>query len=523
MLYSVSVKIVLLLASHALLFGAGWLVFKETQEGSPAGETSQRGKLRGRDVEKEEGRRLVKEMRTVWGTQAEAEQSADYREKQRREADKPRGPSAVDGEMEKILKLSAGVKLPADPATEMKRLEKGDTRALAAFALAWLRADSKAALAFLESNPEIPGSGAAGYFFPLWVRECGSGAVPDLVAGNPKLQGIVAGFVMQEAAREDPSSLGDPMARMEGWLDRSVLLERAFGKELPEGKRMVALDWIKANLKGREVGTSIMKIAFATEDKREGKAFLKSAIAGGLDPEVIEQLKGWGNFHDIMRSGVGPDSPLSERIELMVDSGVEGKTPEEKQAKAMQNIVTEDVARWLRESYLSHSLRTGNIGAEELWSQVEAALPQFSHASARELMLKSFIQESSLSDPEGALALMKSEGKEGEVAQYFFMSVESGIHQNVEASIRLAGTIPTEELRENISLYDRFYATAINNAAAEYGSFWVDWVQRQPAGLNRDLVIHHTAKRLVKKGKDAEAAGLRELIQDPGIKGRSLR
>ncbi|QJE97044.1 hypothetical protein [Luteolibacter luteus] len=516
-------KIALFLASHALLFGAGWLAFHGTQEAAPASDTSRKSGFRNRDAEKEEGKRLVKEMRAAWGTQAEAEKAADYREKRRREADQPREGNAVEEEMAKILKLSAQVQLPADPAAEMKRLEKGDTRALAAFALAWLRADSKAALAFLESNPEIHGRSASRYFFALWVREWGAGAVPDLVEGNPKLRGVVAGFVMQEAAAEDPSSLGDLMARMEGWLDRSELLERAFHKELPEGKRAAALDWITANLKGREVGNSIMKIAINTEDKREGKTFLKAAMAGGLEPEVIEQLKGWGNFHDIMRSGVGPDSPLNERVELLLDSGIEGKTPEEKQASAMQRIATEDVERWLMESFLFHSLKSGDVGAEELWGQVEAALPQFSDPAGRDLMLKAFIQESSLSDPEGALALMQKEGKESEVAEHFLTSIESGIHRNVEASIRLAAVIPTEELRENISLYDRFYSTAINNAAAEYGSFWVDWIQRQPAGLNRDLVMHYTAKRLVKKGKDAEAASLRELIQDLGIKERPLR
>jgi hypothetical protein len=517
------VKIVVLLASHALLFGAGWLAFRGTQEAVPAPGNSQKGSLRTRDAGKEEGRRLVKEMRAVWGTQLEAENSADYREQQRREADKPRGRNPVEEEFEKILKLSAEVQLPADPAAEMKRLEKGDTRALAAFALAWLRADSKAALVFLESNPSIHGGSSTRYVFPLWVRECGPSAIPDLLEGNAKLQGIIAGFVMQEAAAEDPSSLGSLMERMEGWLDRTALLGRAFSKELPEGKRAVALDWIKTNLKGREAGNSIIKIAIQIEDQREGKAFLKSAIAGGLDPEVIAQLKGWGNYHDIMSSGVGPDSPLSERIEVILDFGIEGKTPEEKQANAMQRIVTQDVEHWMRGSLLSQSLKSGNVGAEELWGQVEAALPQFSDAAGRELMLRAFIQESSLSDPEGALALLKKEGKESEIADYFFTSIESGIHQSLEDSIRLAGMIPVEDLRENLSRYDQFYSSAINNAAAEYGSFWTDWIQRQPAGLNRDLVMHYTAKRLVKKGKDAEAASLRELIQDPGIKERPLR
>ena len=189
----------------------------------------------------------------------------------------------------------------------------------------------------------------------------------------------------------------------------------------------------------------------------------------------------------------------------------------------MRRIVGEDVERWMRESFLFQALKSGDVGAEELWSQVEAALPQFSDAAARELMLEAFIGESALNDPEGTVALMRREGKESEIAGYFLKSIESGFFQDQEAAIRLASMVPPGILQENLSGYDRFYSHTIKNVAEKYGSFWTEWIQRQPAGLNRDLVMHHTAKYLAWKGKEAEAASLHALIQDPAIKERPLR
>ena len=519
-------RIAILLASHALLFGAGWLAFRDSGERSVADNpaVSPRDR-RNREAEREEGRRLVKEMREAWGTKAEAESAADYRAEQAQKAGKPSSDSRdlVTREFEKIRKLSTGMVLPADPVAEVKRLREGDSRALAAFLVTWLRDDGKAALAYLESDPEMQRGSASPFAFTLWVRDCGPEEVLDLVEGNAKLQGILAGFVMEEAAARDPASLGDLMERMEGWMDRKTMLRRAFNVELPAGKREAAVEWIKTNLKGKEAGDSIMQIARGIEDKGAAKDFLKASIAGGLDAAVVEQLKSAGNYHEIMRSGVGPDSPLDERIEVIVGAGIEGKTAAEKEVNAMKRIVAEDVGRWMRESFLCRSLKSGDIGAEELWSQLEAALPQFSDAAGRDAMLKAFIGESSLSDPEGAAALMKKEGKESEIGAYFFESIEDGFSRDQEASIRLASMIPAGVLRENLARYDGFYSQAIKNTAEKYGSFWTEWIQRQPAGLNRDLVMYHTASYLAKAGKEAEAASLRSLILDPSIKERPLR
>lgn len=55
----------------------------------------------------------------------------------------------------------------------------------------------------------------------------------------------------------------------------------------------------------------------------------------------------------------------------------------------------------------------------------------------------------------------------------------------------------------------------------EYGSYWSDWLMRQPAGLNRDLLLHHTAAELSKQGNQRGATELRAMIQDTGIRNRS--
>lgn len=522
-------KKLLLVLTHTLALGAGWLAFRSPAgaEVSLAAREEPSGKSRrDRNADREEGRRLLKEMRAGWGTEARVEAVEEAR------AARPGGQASIDKllrdhrtemaeEMDKILKQAAATVLPADPAAEMERLKKGDDRPLAAFAAAWLQQDPEAALDYLEANPALLKRGGGRAALEAWIMTSGAAAAPDLVNGKPLLQGAVAGLVMKVAAAETPASIGALMERMEGWLDRNAMLRAAFG-DLPPDKRGEGLAWIKENLNNKDAGNSIMGLVLGIRDAKEAKAFLKEAIAGGLDPAVVEQLQGWGNYQSIMRSGVGPDSPIEERIDAMMAGGVSGKTEEEKKANARAAVVAEDLSRWWSAGLLQHRLRAGDLSAGELWAQAREAFPGYAEGSERDDMLRAFFRESAASDPEGALEILKKEGKQEDSARYAFEAISSSMHGDLEASMRLGALVPEDALRGSLALYDRHYSYLIEREAQEYGSYWNEWLAKQPPGLHRDLLLHYTAKHLVKLGQKGEAEDLKGLIRDPGIKERPL-
>lgn len=519
-------KALVFVSTHVAAGLAGWLAFRgATAAAVPQGLGSS-SKAFDRNMDRQEALRLLGEMRRAWKTEELAAQAAasaaeDSKDSAARSARESR--ATVAKEHEEIRRQVEGYVLPADPAAELARLLKArDTLALIPLVIAWLKEDPEAALRHFDGLDESMWTRNLVNVLDLWVEHAGTSEAIRLLDHSPKWRGRMAEAVLKVAVAEDPSALGSLMESLEGRMDRAAILRAAFS-DVPENKRTEALDWMMANLKGREAGITAAQAAYAmgsNGDPAGAKAFLKAAVAR-LDADAMQELEGWGNYAQILGYGVGPGSPMEERLEIALLSYLPGKTEEERRTQALAKIVSNDVSNWFRAGVWDEALRAGSLDTAQLWSECESAFPEF-QGPERDTMLKTLFKQAAIEDPKGALALLEKEGKESEAAAYVLSALGSSIYSDLEAGIQLAGMLPDDAIRGQLPSYDRYYGgSQIARVSEELGSYWTDWLIRQPAGLNRDLLLHHTATALSKRGLDREAAGLRALIQDPDVKNRS--
>lgn len=515
----------LLLASHLLALAAGWLAFQAADKSAAApatGEPDRERRDERQRAEMVEGRRLLVEMQRGWGIDKHFEKQA---------VSVSRGPSIEDidkqmrdqraAELEKVRKKSAELTLPADPAAELLKLVKGPNGSdSSALAIAWLRVDPAAALRTIEGIPQLKTSAAFTQALTLWVGELDPEELAGLMKEAPSFKEKIAAAAMKVATQSGFAELGGLFEVLEAEVSRDGLLRGAFA-QIPAASRGEALAWINENLQGREAGNAIMYTAMEIADAKEARAFLKQAIEG-LDPEVLKVLKDWGNFGDIMRRGIGPDSTFDERVEARLAGGMIGKTDEERLANARSSIVAEDLGRWFREGHWGEALRFESATVPEIWSSAEANFPAFMQAD-RDGMLRTVFSKTALEAPEAALALLKAEGKEGRAAKYVLQVAESAMHSDYEAGFRLVAMLPEEALQAELAAYDRQYSYRIGPLAEQGGQFWSEWVRKQKPGLSRDLLLHYTAVQFLKQGREAESAELKALVRDSAIKERPLR
>lgn len=466
-------------------------------------------------------------MRQAWHTKSEAElvaSAAAENPKDNWARGTRESRATMAKELEEIRRKVEAYVLPADPGAELDRLTKsGDHLDFIPLVIAWLQKDPEAALRHLEGADGLLRNGNFNNALDLWVKAAGPAEVIRLSEGSPKWQGRMIEAALKAGVAADPTVLGGLMENLEGRLDRATILRTAFS-EVPENQRTAALDWILANLKGREAARTIMDASYQMDssmgDPAGAKAFLTAAVARGLGEDGMEELSGWGNYKDIIGYGVGPGSPMEERIDVALKGYVQGNTEAERRAYAEASIVTRDVADWFGGGAWREGLRTENVSISELWSQCQTALPDF-QGTQRDMMLKAFFREAAIHDPAAAFALLKTEGKESEAAAYSLSALDSARHSDLEAGIQLVGRLPDDAIRGQLPRYDRYYSSSIARVTQEYGSYWSDWLMGQPAGLNRDLLLHHTAAELSKQGNQRGATELRAMIQDLGIKDRS--
>jgi hypothetical protein len=522
-------KSFLLVSTHLAAGVAGWLACRgPAGDSPPAGQDPERhGKAADRRAEREDGRRLLEGMRQAWNTKNEAAQAASAaaenpKDSWARGARESRATMAK--ELEEIRRKVEAYVLPADPGAELDRLIKsGDHLDLIPLVIAWLQKDPEAALHHLESTEELLRSGNLYNALDLWVEHAGAAEVIRLSESSPKWQGRMTQVALKTAVAADPTVLGELMERLEGRLDRATILRSAFS-EVPENQRTAALDWIMANLKGREMVGAIKDASYQMDstmgDPAGAKAFLKAAVARGLGPDAMEELNGWGNYKDIMSYGVGSGSSMDERIEVALKGYVQGNTEEERRAFAQASIVAKDVADWFNGGVWNEALRTEGVTTAELWSQCLANFPEFQDAD-RDIMLKAFFTQAAIHDPEAALAMLKAEGKEADAGAFSLSALDSAHYSDLEAGLQLVGRLPDDAIRGQLPRYDRYYSSSTTRLTQEYGSYWIDWLTRQPAGLNHDLLLHHTATALSKQGNQRGAAELRAMIQDADIGNRS--
>lgn len=510
-----------LVATHLLAVGIGWLAFQAAGSGSgaAAGETGAAAATRTpRPDELAEGRRILAEMRKGW---RKAEEGRVMAPPQKELSLSERRQLRLDYEAEKakkLLDLAAGLSLTADPGAELRRLMREDSEKGSAFIIVWLRADPAAAMKFLSGEQDL-GNGLEDPI-RLWSRESSPQAILDLMESAPAWGQLLAGLALQRAVATDFSVLGELADSLEGSVDRMRLFEMAF-ENIPPDRHAAALDWIFSNLKGREAVRAVQTAAFMMQHRQEdalgAKAFLKEAM-GRLDAEGREVMDGWGNVREILSAGVGPDSPMDERVEVALMSENRGKTPEENRANARASIVSQDLSNWLDAGRWNEALHAGAVSPAELWAQAQAAFPQFNREADKAGMLKAVFLRSALADPQAAIGLLEAQGREDQLGSYGWQTTVYGANNQFEAAMALANALPEEWMKANLSNVQGQYRQMVEREAEARGSSWIDWVKQQPAGLNRDLLYHYTACYLFKQGREEEGAAFTSKVRDPAVR-----
>lgn len=509
----------LLIATHLLALGAGWLAFRDPEPAPRpvAAEGALSGKAnRNRSADLEEGLHLLAGMRIAWQTREQYEQELASQGVPEKDFD-----TQIRELKEQIRKLSMDLVLPDDPAAAIKERGVSDPMVGAYFA-AWLRVDPDAALKLLHSDQEFLSYAVPMLGLDIWVGEVEPEIAVAAVKDLPKLQARVATTAVKDAAANDPASLGKVLDVMEGAMQRDFLISIGL-RDLPPESRGAALEFAKKNLAPREAAGVILQIANDLPDGKAARAFLKDALASGIDPKVLEHLHSFGTYTEILKKDVGPDSPMDERIAAALASDQQGGDDQSKRGRAMDGIVAEDVARWVKQSPLKEGLRTGVDDISRVWEEAIGLFPQYAREEDRARLLSSVLESTAALDPEGAIALLKKEAPPGTIAARALPAIQSGMQDDIEGSIRLAGLIPEEDLRADLKRYDSIYgSTAIDTKIDQYGDFWNEWISNQTPGLNRDLLLHHTAKYLSSRGDAKKAGELQFLIRDPAVKARPL-
>jgi hypothetical protein len=188
-----------------------------------------------------------------------------------------------------------------------------------------------------------------------------------MVEEMPALKLYLATSLMKVTAAHEPTGLDAMLDLLEGTVPRQSLLRAAI-HDLPEAQRPAVLTWIQTSLKGKEAGSALMGLALGIDDNAVAKTLMNEAMQW-LDPDAMTYLKSIPDFRELMFRGVGPDSPMEERIAAKLAGPVEGKTAEERRENAWKSLISEDVTRWLGTNQLADTVQTGGMSATELWHE----------------------------------------------------------------------------------------------------------------------------------------------------------
>ena len=513
---------VVLLLSHGLALGVGWLAFRGLPLTAAGSENNgpQRTARSSRSAAGEEGRRVLADMRQGWNTTAKAEYWLAAQAL-------PLGKSGADLERsfaEQEAKLAADIwqrslkiVLPADPAAALAKLVselKGGPEFLdtAAFAIAWLNADSVAALRFLETCDRLGKCERMIQAMEPWIAQTGAAQVVALVDEMPTLKQYLATSLIKVTAAQEASELDAMLDLLEGAVPRQSLLRAAI-HGLPEAQRPAVLTWIQTSLKSNEAGSAVIRLALGIEDPAAAKKLMNEAMQW-LDPDAMTYLKSMPDFREIMFRGVGPDSPMEERIEAKLAGPVEGKTAEERRENAWKSLISEDVTRWLGTSQLADTVQSGGMSATELWQEAERSFPQFGKAEHEE-MLRTIFNRVAVSDPAGALKVLAQQGL-GDQAGAWVASAIRG--RDIEKVTALVAQLPQETIRQNLAAFDRQYSYMVGEQTKQNGPYWTTWLRQQSAGLSKDLMLHYTARHYFQNGNPTLGTELKAMVQDPTVK-----
>lgn len=121
-------------------------------------------------------------------------------------------------------------------------------------------------------------------------------------------------------------------------------------------------------------------------------------------------------------------------------------------------------------------------------------------------------------DPEGALKLLEDHGMGDQAAKYVSRVLDRLAYTDFERAVSLVSHLPEETMMANLTDFDRRYSSFVMREAARRGSFWTEWLRRQPAGVSKDLMLHYTARHYFKTGNEALGTELKNLVRDPTVK-----
>jgi hypothetical protein len=244
-----------------------------------------------------------------------------------------------------VDRLSREVDLTDDPGAALAALHAPSIEAVV-FLIAWLRADAAAALAWLARDTSMLSSGNLRHDLAVWVNGTDLDTLCKLLSDSPtKWQPYLVRALAAKVGAANPADITGLLARLEGLIDRREIIDGAMS-EMPPQQRQRALDWIKTTLQGQDAAAALVALASSTDNAAAARQFLNQVVPG-MGAGVLEALRMNPGYGNIMEAGVGPGSPLEERMAAAMANSLPGKTEEERRTSARNSLVAADLGHWL--------------------------------------------------------------------------------------------------------------------------------------------------------------------------------
>ena len=504
--------------THLAALVVGWSIYQFSPTGLTLADGStatpdSRSRPAPRQSDLAEGRRVVDEMRRFWQTSAKALGSATPKARSFvvKEVDRRR---EIDRERLEVDRLSREVVLTDNPGTALAALTaKGPSIEAVVFVIAWLRADPAAALAWLARDTSMNSSGNLQRDLAIWVNETDPDTVCKLLLDSPSEWQFYLGYALAaKVGAENPADLSGLLTRLEGLNDRGGMIGGAMS-EVPPQQRQRALDWIKTALQDRDAAVALVALASSTGDTAAARLFLNQEVPG-MGAGVLAALRNIGSYGNIMRAGVGPDSPLEERIAAAMANSRPGKTDEELRASARNSIVAADLGNWLTQQEWDLKAKIGQTSADLILGEATTAFPDLDETD-RGLLLRKVIAVTAAPDPAGTWRMLEQAERPDLTATFIRAALDSC---GLKSKIDFIAAAPAAVMQENFDTVESACRNDFISAASDGGALWVDWLRRQPAGLARDLMAHYTAGVYRQTEHQELVTEFRAMVVDPAVK-----
>lgn len=502
-------------ASHLAALAVGWSIYQFSSAAMKSGADSaaasaSRTRPDPRQADLSEGRRVLEEMRRFWPSPVKADVLAAARyDPVGFEADMRR---QIAEELREVDRLSREVDLTDDPGAALAALHAPSIEAVV-FLIAWLRADAAAALAWLARDTSMDSSGNLRRDFAVWVNETDLDTLCKLLPDSPaKWRPYLVSSLAAKVGAANPADLTGLLARLEGLIDRREIIGGAMS-EMPPQQRQQALDWIKTTLQGQDAAVALVALAYSTDNSAAARQFLKQVVPG-MGTGVLEALRNNPCYGNLMRAGVGPDSPLEERMAAAMANLLPGKTEEERRASARNSIVAEDLGHWLTQQEWDLKAKFGQASAERILGEATAAFPDLDE-TGRGLLLRKVFATTAGQDPADSWRMLEQADRPDLTAN----CIRDAIYAcDFESKLDFIAATPAAVIRENFDTVESACRNDFLNAARDGGSLWVDWLRRQPAGVARDLMAHYTALVYRQTDHPELVTEFRAMVVDPAVK-----